>query len=363
LSATTSFLGRYWRVILFILAIFGLFWLVWSLLNVLLPFIIGLILSYLLLPVIHWIERHLPGKRRLKQTKRILLIILIYLLVIAAIGLILYFTVPLIANSVSQFIADLPTLIPQIQSSFQRFLDSIRSQLPASIQDQINSYINNIGSTITGAFSSGLGAAVSYLSSTFGLILGFASLPVFLFFLLKDAEKLTDGFYSSFPPWLREHTRGVVNIMSDVLGRYIRASIVLGLAVGILDFIGLYALGISFAPALAFWAGLTELIPVLGPWLGAIPGVIVALATDSSKAIWVGVVYFAVQQVEGNILVPRIHSQYLNLHPAIILILLVLGGHFAGLWGIILIVPLTAVFVQLFRFINRTIREENLKRE
>jgi predicted PurR-regulated permease PerM len=100
---------------------------------------------------------------------------------------------------------------------------------------------------------------------------------------------------------------------------------------------------------------------VLGPWIGAAPGVIVALSTNIDKTIWVIIVYFVVQQLEGNVLVPRIHSQYLNLHPTIILILLVLGGHFAGLWGIILIVPAMALFVQLYKFILRCFREESLR--
>jgi predicted PurR-regulated permease PerM len=363
LVSAASFFRRYWRIILFIAIMILVFWVLWKLLNIMLPFILGLILAYFLLPAIQWVEKKLPWKTRALQTKRILLIILIYILVLAAIGVTLFYTVPYLVNSFSQFITNLPQIISGLTKRFQDFFNSIRQSVPPQIQDQLNIYLANIGNSIFNALSSVVSAGFSYLSSTFGLVLGFASLPVFLFFLLKDAEKLNEGFYAPYTPWLREHIHGIVAIISNILGRYIRASVVLGLAVAILDFIGLVILGIPFAPALAFWAGLTELIPVLGPWIGGAAGVIVTLATDSSKTIWVLVLYFVVQFLEGNLLVPRIHSQYLKIHPAVILILLVIGGHFGGFWGIILIVPFAATFMQISRFLIRSIKEEGLRRE
>lgn len=363
MSSTTSFLNRYWRIILFIIATIAVFWLVWTLLNILLPFVIGLILAYLLLPIIHWIEKKLPRPERLKGTKRILLIVLLYLAVLAVIGLTLFYTIPLIVNSVSQFIEDLPELIPEITERYQNFIDALRRGIPPQIQEQLDNYLANIGTAIGDALTVGLSALVSYLGSTFGIVLGLLALPVFLFFLLKDEDKLRSGFFSSFSPWLRAHVEELVTIINDVLGKYIRASVILGLVVGVLVFIGLFVLGIPFAPALAFWAAITEFIPVVGPWIGAAAGVILTLAVEPSRTIWVIIVYFAVQLLENNVLVPRIHSQYLNLHPAIILILLVIGGHFGGIWGIILVVPVTALFVQLYRFFLRSIRQEGLTRE
>jgi predicted PurR-regulated permease PerM len=352
------FFTQYRRIILFIIAVIVIFWLLWISRNILLPFIIGLILAYLLLPPIYWIEAKLPRRDRWKQTKRISLIVLIYLIVLAIIAIILVYTVPVIADSISQFISDLPQLIPQVTRTIQNFINSILRQIPTSWQDQVNAYISSLPGMIGGALQSGLGASLTYISGTFSLVLGFASLPVFLFYLLKDAERLSQGFYSSLSPWTAEQAKNIIGIIRDVLGRYIRSSIVLGLVVGILDFIGLFVLGIPFAPALAFWAAVTELIPVLGPWLGAAAGVIVTLATDPSKTIWVIILYFAVQTLEGNLLVPRIHGQYLQVHPAIILALLVIGAHLGGLWGIILIVPVTSVLIRIFKYVTQVTKRE-----
>jgi predicted PurR-regulated permease PerM len=119
-------------------------------------------------------------------------------------------------------------------------------------------------------------------------------------------------------------------------------------------------LGIPYAPFLGLWAAVSEIIPVIGPWLGGIAGVAVTLAVDSSKVFWVIILYVAVQLLEAYLLVPRIHGQYFQLHPAVILVLIVIGGYFAGFWGVILIIPVTSVIIRLFRFINRTTRKEEL---
>jgi predicted PurR-regulated permease PerM len=356
-----NFFLRYRRIILFIIALIVFFWLVWILRNVLLPFAIGLILAYLMLPPILWVEKRLPRKDHWMGFKRVFLILLIYLVFLAITGGILAFTIPIIVESTNEFISNLPQLIPDLIERFQNLINSLKQSIPPQFQDQVNVYLNGLLSSIGNILKNGLLTSFSFLSGSLGLILGFFSIPVFLFFLLKDAEKLTQGFYSGMSPWMAEQAKGIVGIISDVLGRYIRSSIVLGLAVGIVDFIGLIILGIPYAPLLGLWAAISELIPIIGPWLGGAAGVIVTLAVDSSKTIWVIILYAAVQILEGNVLVPRIHGQYLQVHPAVILILIVVGGHFAGLWGIILIVPVASTIVRLFRFISRTTRKEELQ--
>lgn len=358
-------MARFWvqyrRIILFIISVIIFFWLVWTLRNILIPFITGLVLAYLLLPPILWIEKKLPLKNRLMQLKRILLILLIYLVVVAVIAIILFITIPIISSSVSQFISNLPQLISQLTTTFEDFLKSLSRVVPPQLENQINSYLSNLPSTIISRLEGGFLAGFTYLAGTFGLILGFASLPVFLFYVLKDAERLSQGFYSGMSPRIAEHARAIVGIIYDVLGRYIRASVLLGLAVGVAVFIGLIVLGIPYAPALAAWAAVTELIPILGPWFGGFAGGIVTLATAPDKLIWIIILYFAVQLLEGNLLVPRIQGRYLQVHPAIILILLVIGAHFGGLWGIILIVPVTSTLVKLNSYIMRTSMNEKIQ--
>jgi predicted PurR-regulated permease PerM len=356
-----NFFIRYRRIIIFFVVIIAFFWLLWILRNVLLPFILGLILAYLLYPPIIWLENRLPRKDRWKGAKRVFLIILVYLIFIAVIGVVGYFTIPALIRSVSDFFSNLPEIIPNITDTFQRWTDSLRQQVPPQIRDQIDAYLANLMGTVGSALQTGLLRGLSIISAGFGFFVGFVSLPVFVFYLLKDAEKLNAGFYSGLSSWNAEQARNIIGIIQDVLGRYIRVQLLLGLAVGILAFIGLMALRIPFAPALALWAGLSEMVPVLGPWIGGVPGVIVTLATEPGKTIWVLVLYFAVQLTENVFLVPRIAGQSYNIHPALILILIVVGGHFAGIWGIILIVPLVATLAKLFSYISHVTRKEQLQ--
>ncbi len=356
-----NFFSRYRRIILFILALILVFWLVWILRNILLPFLLGLILAYLLLPPILWLEKRLPRKNRLMQLKRILLVLFIYFIAVAIIGITAFFTIPVIISSIADFIASLPELIPEIFQTFQGWFNRTLQILPPEIQQQISGYLENILGIVGEAIWEAVIASAAFLTANIGLILGFASLPVFLFYILKDKEKLIRGFYSGMPSWTAEQAKNIIGIIEDVLGRYIRSQLLLSFVVGLLDFIGLYILGIPFAPALAFWAALTEFIPILGPWLGGAAGVIVTLAVMPDKIIWVVIVYLSVQLLENNVLIPRIQGQFLRIHPAIILILIVIGGYFAGLWGIILIVPLTATIIRLYRYVIRTGRREEFK--
>ena len=106
-------------------------------------------------------------------------------------------------------------------------------------------------------------------------------------------------------------------------------------------------------------AGITELIPVIGPWLGAIPGLLVVLATSPDKFIWVALLYLGVQFLENSLLVPRIQSESLNLHPVMVLAALIVGSEVAGLWGMILGPPLAAASREVLLYFLGVWRSED----
>ena len=108
------------------------------------------------------------------------------------------------------------------------------------------------------------------------MFLGLAAIPLFLFYILKDSEKLQRNFYAAFTPGVVSHIRNITEIIERVLGRYIRAQLMLGLIVAYFSFVGLLILRIPFAPVLAILAGIGELIPTLGPWIS---GAVVAIVT------------------------------------------------------------------------------------
>jgi predicted PurR-regulated permease PerM len=145
-----------------------------------------------------------------------------------------------------------------------------------------------------------------------------------------------------------------------VVGRYIRGQLILGLAVGLCAYALLMILRIEFALPLAVFAAVTELVPMIGPWLGGGLAVIVTLATAPEKFIWVAGGYLVIQLLENNLLVPKIQGSQMEIHPAFIILLSVLGAYFGGILGFIIVLPLTMVIIKVFKYLRVTAHEGNI---
>lgn len=364
MTTAGSTFSRHRPLILLIVGLVVVFWLLYALRSTILPFATGLVLAYLLLPLISWIEQRLPAKDRWQQSKRVSLIIIIFIVMLAIVGVLSYFLISAIVNALYVLINYAPQFIARGLWELEHVAELFRQQFPIAAQQQVYDFMLEVGTAAGAAIKGIFLTGVSFIPATFGLIFGFAALPVFLFYLLKDSEKLKNGFYAAFSPPVAEHARNISSIIEGVLGRYIRAQLLLGFIVAYLVFIGLLILDIELAPVLAAFAGVTELIPILGPWIGGITAVIVTLAIVPEKAIWVAVLFLAVQLLENTLLVPRVQGGYLRIHPAVVIVLLVLGAKFAGFWGLILAVPLTAVVVEIYKYVrqNMTVTEIPLKK-
>ncbi len=358
MHTTGSVFTRHWRLISLIVGIIIVFWLLYTLRSALLPFASGLVLAYLLLPIFSWIESKLPGQGKWQQTKRVSLIILSFIIMLAVVASLSYYLITTVFNAFLILVNNAPQYIARGLYQLQQWAELFRQQFPPEVQQQINELLLDAGAALGNAVRGVFVRGVSFIPSTFGLIFGFAALPVFLFYILKDSEKLKNGFYSAFSPPVAEHAKNIVAIIEGVLGRYIRAQLVLGFIVAYLCFIGLLILGIELAPVLAAFAGVTELIPILGPWIGGTAAVIVTLALVPEKAIWVALLFVLVQLLENTLLVPRIQGGYLRIHPAIVIVSLVLGAYLAGFWGLILAVPLTATAVEIYKYVRHSLEVE-----
>ena len=358
LDTVRSVFRRHWRLILIIVGIIIVLWLLYALRTALLPFAIGIILAYLLLPVIRWAENKLPRQGKLLQTKRVSIIILIFIVISGLIGFMSFYIVTAVIDAFSVLVQNAPLYIKAGLATLQGWAEVFRQQFPPEMQQEVDRLILDAGAAAGNAIRDVFIRSVSAIPSTFAPLLGFVSLPIFLFFILKDSEKFKRGFYSSLSPQIAEHAKNIISILDTVLGRFIRAQVVLAFVVGYLCFIGLLILRIPFAPALAAFAGVTEVIPILGPWIGGAAGVIVALAVVPEKAIWVALLYFFIQLLENNLLVPRIQGSYLRIHPAILMVVLVVGAYVAGFWGILVAAPLTATIVAIFKYVRDTIKVE-----
>ena len=316
--------------------------LLYQLRSALLPFIVGGALAYVLDPFVSWLERRIPWMSSRPELKRVLLIALIFIVaaIVAVAALITGITI--VIHEIEAFINELPRLIEASRATFESLNARLAVSIPPELSALVRDAAQDIGKVAVEAGAGVLAQSVSVISQTLSLLLGLAMVPLILFYLLKDREKIIEGMLNTLSPEPREHTRNVIGILNGVFSAYIRGQLILGLIVGIVVFIGLWLLGVPFSPVLGLVAGIFELVPIIGPWLGAIPGILVVLAIAPEKFVWVALLYLGVQLLENSLLVPRIQSESLNLHPVFVLAALIVGSEVAGLWGIILGPPLAA---------------------
>ena len=215
---------------------------------------------------------------------------------------------------------------------------------------QIEGILEDQGSILINAGQSVIGKTLGTVTNTVTTVIGLAIVPFMLFYLLKDREAATEEIYSLMPSESQKHAKNIVNITNRVLGSYVRAQLTLGVIVGTVVSVGLYFLGIKFSVLLGIVAGVTELIPIIGPLLGAVPGILVTLASSPEKILWVLSLYVGIQLIENTLLVPRIQGHAVQMHPIIIMFVLVVGSEAAGLFGVIISVPLAAVSRDVFKY-------------
>ena len=359
----TNLLAKHWRLVFLLLGIIVLFWVLYLLRTVLLPFAIGLVLAYLFLPIISWMERKLPPRNKWSGFKRVFSTLVIFLLLLGLIGGFSYFITTAIIDASYTLLQNAPYYFSEGLKNIQEWFAGLRQQFPLEMQEEIDQTLHEWGIALGRGLRDIFLKGITFAPATVGAVLGFAALPFFLFYILKDSAKLKKSFYSAFAPSVAEHVRNIVLIIERVLGRYIRAQLMLGLIVAYFAFIGLLLLKIPFAPVLAILAGVTELIPTVGPWIGGGVAAIVTLAVAPDKVLWVIALFLAIQMVENYFLVPRVQSAYLHIHPAVMIFLLVLGAYIAGFWGLLLAAPLTATIIEVYKYVRNVLWEREAEQQ
>ncbi len=339
------------RTLLMVAAILLMAWIVLSSIGVLIPFIVGLGLAYILSPLIRMIERALPFSTSRPKLARVLALLIIYFGLIGWLAIVLISFVPIVVNQITLFIEEMPQLIAQSQATFEQWVGQYRATVPPDVQQRIDEEISKSLLALGAIVQAALLETVKIVTGTFGLFVAIVSLPVWLFYVLKDQTNLMNGFYSFFPVSIRHDVVEILRRVDRVFSAYIRAQLLLAVTVGTITWLLLTLVGVQFALVLGIIAGITELIPVIGPILGAVPAIGVALATSPEKTLLVLLIAIAVQFTENNVLVPRIQSMAVNIHPAIIMVLLVIASHVAGLWGMLVVVPLAAAAREIYNYL------------
>lgn len=278
-----------------------------------------------------------PAVNRLqKNMPRALAVVVIYFIIIAIFAL---FSI-LIFGRLSSEIQHLANIFPDLVNRYLPSVEDWRNN-----QGEISSFLKTNLQNFSEKLSQLTGNIFQSIISVFGGLVTAISIFVMSFYLLLEGNAAKKALEAILPSQQQERALVILNKFSDKMGSWFRGQLLLMLIVGILDFIILSILQVDGALALGTWGGLTEIIPYVGPIIGAIPAIIVA---SSSQGIWSGVLVFAlmlvlVQWIESQIIVPNVMKKAVGLSPIIIIIALLVGGKLLGIIGIILAVPIAAL--------------------
>ena len=315
------------------------------------PFIVGLLLVYLLHPPIERLHR--------AGVRRPLAVLLVYAVAIVVLIEAVNLTLRPVVEQITRLLQDLPGLAAQLDRQLQRLSEVYRGlDLPPQLRSAIDEWLAALANGEVGLDPGVLLPVVNVTAGLISSLFGYLIIPVWAFYLLKDRRELVAGFDRVMPAEWRPDVWAVIRIAERVLGQWIRAQVFLGLTVGVATFLGLLVLSAAvdpvfgrFALLLALVAGFLELLPIIGPIIAAVPAVLLAATAGPQAVVAALVLYTLVQQVENNVLVPKIQGDAVSLHPSAVMFALVIGGAIAGLIGAILALPITAAARDVFAYL------------
>lgn len=275
-----------------------------------------------------------------RKIPRWLSVLLIFVLMIVVLGLIFYLLIPPIAEQIQQLVQILPQY-------FNIILEQIGKNnvlnLGASLQN-IDQVIEQLGSKLGRAAFNIFGAFSNILSGFISVIITF----VLAFYFVVEEDNLKKFIRTLTPQRHRPYVDDLVDRIQLQVGRWFRGQLLLGAAVGVLVFVGLKIIGVKYALVLALLAGVFEIVPYIGPIVAAVPAVFLGFGQAPYLALLVILVYFVVQQIENNFLVPKVMGKVVGLNPLVIILAILVGGKLAGVLGALLAVPIaTALHVFL----------------
>jgi predicted PurR-regulated permease PerM len=276
-------------------------------------------------PTVRWLNRrHIP---------RWLGVLMIYLFGLGVLAGLAYFISQPLVEQVNLFLGNLP----QFTTDVENFVSQAQGALNnfpggSAIPNQIANLLDNITPII-----------VSLPTTVIGILSDIVITLFMALFWTAYTDGLREFFLSLFPPHLRRAGADVLDDMSQRLGGYVRGVIINMFVIGVMAGVADWLLGLKFPLLLGVFAGLNEFIPLVGPFIGAAPAVLLGFFVSPTKGIIVAVVYLLIQEFEGHTLVPLVMNRVVRLRPLTIIVALAIGTLLQGLEGALLAVPFAAV--------------------
>jgi predicted PurR-regulated permease PerM len=329
--AVTLFLG--WQLLLVVQGWVG------ALLTIVLFVVFAAVITFVASPIVAGLERaHVP---------HVLAVLTSLLCVVAVVGALLYLVAGPLAQEVTNLAAQAPKLIADVQRRI------------AGIQQALNAKGISVGSGgnlggLLGGNAQGVANQVGQIviagvTGVITVLVDTAIVLVTAFWLLNDGPRLRRGFVGMLPGKARDQAEFAIDAVRVVIGGYVRAQLFLAAVIGLLAWAGCLILGVPYPIVVGVAAGVFELVPMLGPFLGGAVGVALALTVSPVLALWTVGLFVIIHVIEGYILAPRIQARFIQLHPLVAFLALIAGIEVAGLLGALFAVPATSLAAVFLR--------------
>lgn len=304
------------------------------------PFFLAFVLAYLLNPLVDVLEGYNISRNKA--------IALVFILIITCCATAIFLVIPIIYNELSKLVVILPQTIQSVTDTIEEFRNQFKATgLPSRVALVLDEHLVEGESILADRLNLFLDNLPKALSSVTLYMLS----PVIAIYFLADWKDLREGFFRIIPQRWRMEWRRLWQDINHVVRQYLRGDLFVAIIVGTLIGIGVRLVGMDYALLIGIICGVFDLIPYFGPAIGAVPAVLLALTHSPVMALKVGLVIFFVQQLEGNVISPKLMGDSVGLHPLWIVFALLAFGEIAGFWGLFLAVPLAAVIRVVFKHI------------
>jgi predicted PurR-regulated permease PerM len=350
MTALVDSVNRHRQAIFACLMIVVVLLLLWTARGALPVFFIGLALAFVLDPVVTTL--HSRGVPRWAG------VLISYAAAVAVIWAVLAFALPPITEQAREFVQQLPELGAAIGDAERALIEWYQSlPLPPDIREALEEQLAASGQAIADFLAGLLAPTISALVRAATFLVGLVVVPVWLFFVLKDREGFSRSVASAMPASWRADTENILALIGRIGGKWVRGQLLLGAAVFLATVVGLTILTLvgfsefgQFMLILALIAGVLEWFPIIGPIVAAIPAILIGLSISPVAGLAAVVLYIVIQQLENHILVPKVMGDAVDLHPAVLIMSLVIGGALFGIGGAILAAPTVAAGRDLYRY-------------
>ncbi|MGU8720645.1 AI-2E family transporter [Clostridium perfringens] len=338
-------------------------------LGILKPFIWGIAIAFILNIPVKLIEKNLGNSKFFKGMKRSFSITLTFLFFILAITLFILFVIPQLLSSIST----LMNSIPEYLSQFEKFLEVNainNSQSQVMMQNIINELLN-MWKEILKVTSQIVGTSLGYLLDftlgiTYGVINFFLSL-ILAIYMLASKEILISQLKLIIYAFVSKNKADRIielgKMCNEMFSKFILGQCTEALVIGVLCFIGMIILKMPYALLISVVIGVTALIPVFGAFLGTIPSAFIILIMDPIKALWFIIFIIVLQQLEGNLIYPRVVGSSIGLSALWVMFAMIVGGSLFGIIGMLIGIPIFGVLFKILkRVANKKINEKGIER-